>query len=124
MISVTFGFHWVMVQVLSKTIAFILQAVSNGSHHLIRIQFLAHIQVHTIIAVGVASHKAQGQAITITAAKYNNDCSNVQPIKKYQTRNVKIAIIITNGTNTADILSATDCISAFDHCASSIKRTI
>ncbi|EKE28712.1 MAG: hypothetical protein ACD_3C00025G0001 [uncultured bacterium (gcode 4)] len=68
-ISVTFGFHSVIVHVLSNTMAFIWQAVSSGSHHFIRIQFWAHLQVQTIIAVGVASPSAQGQAITITAEK-------------------------------------------------------
>jgi hypothetical protein len=38
-ISVTFGLPSVMVPVLSKTMAFMLQADSSGSHHLISIQF-------------------------------------------------------------------------------------
>jgi hypothetical protein len=46
-----------------------LQSVSNGSHHFIRIHFSAHLPVHTINAVGVASQSAHGQAITITAQK-------------------------------------------------------
>ncbi|MDD3052706.1 MAG: hypothetical protein PHR06_16430 [Candidatus Cloacimonetes bacterium] len=68
-ISVTSGFHSVIVQVLSKTIISTLQRVSSGSHHLIRIHFSAHLPVHTIRAVGVARPNAHGQAITITAAK-------------------------------------------------------
>lgn len=115
MISVTFGFHSVMVQVLSKTTAFIVQAVSRGSHHFINIQFWAHLPVHTIMAVGVASQSAQGQAMTITAEKYRRDAAKLAHSKKYQTRNVMMAIIMTTGTNTAEILSANHWIGAFDH---------
>lgn len=67
--SVTLDFPSVRVPVLSKIIAFTLQAVSSGSHPFIRIPFDAPIPVPTIMAVGVASPSAQGQAMTITAAK-------------------------------------------------------
>jgi len=60
---------------------FTLQSFSNGSHHLINIQFSAHFPVHTINAVGVANHSAHGHAMTITAEKYNNDAVNHAPIK-------------------------------------------
>lgn len=64
------------------------------------------------MAVGVASPKAHGQAITITAAKYKSDTEKETPSIKYQTTKVKRAIIITVGTKTADILSAKPCMGA------------
>jgi hypothetical protein len=70
--SVTFGFHSVIVPVLSKTIAFTLHKFSKGSHHFIKTHFSAHFPVPTINAVGVARPSAHGQAITITAEKYIN----------------------------------------------------
>jgi hypothetical protein len=85
---------------------FILQAISNGSHHFISIQYFAHCPVPTISAVGVASQRAQGHAITITAAKYNNDVSMLLFNIKYQTTNVIIANKITIGTKYFDTLSA------------------
>jgi len=93
----------------------ILHAISSGSHHLIRIQLEAHFPVPTIIAVGVASPSAQGQAITITAEKYRRLVAKLAQSKKYQIRKVIIAIIITTGTKIADILSANHWIGAFDH---------
>ncbi len=68
-ILVTFGRPSVKVPVLSNTMALILQAISSGSPHLMRIPFWAHFPVPTIMAVGVASPSAHGQAMTITAAK-------------------------------------------------------
>lgn len=73
---------------------------------MIRIPFSAHFPVPTINAVGVANPSAQGQAITITAEKYNKDAVNPAPTKKNQIINTMSAIPITVGTNTADILSA------------------
>jgi hypothetical protein len=83
-----------------------------------RIPFCAHLPVPTINAVGVAKPSAQGQAMTITAEKYNSDAVSPAPTMKNQTRNTSNAMIITVGTNTAEILSANHCIGALDHCAS------
>ena len=87
-------------------IALTVQSVSNGSPHLIRMPFSAHLPVHTINAVGVANPSAQGQAITITAEKYNNDAVNPTPITKNRMINTSNATPITIGTKTADIVSA------------------
>ena len=66
-ISVTTGFPSVIVPVLSNTIVFILWVDSNASPPFISIPFSAPFPVPTIIAVGVASPNAHGQAITRTA---------------------------------------------------------
>jgi len=97
---------------------FTLQRFSNGSHHLIKIHCSAHFHVPTIRAVGVANQSAHGQAITITAEKYNNDVPKSAPNKKNRIRKTIIAIIITAGTKNDDILSANHCMGALDHCAS------
>lgn len=106
MISVTCGFHSVIVHVLSNIIVSTLQSVSKGSHPLISIPCSAHLPVPTINAVGVASPSAHGQAITITAAKYNNEDSNPAPTIKNRIQKVSRAKRITVGTKIADILSA------------------
>jgi len=49
----------------SKTV-FIFEDFSKASAFFIKIHFCADFPIQTIIAVGVASHKAQGQAITKT----------------------------------------------------------
>ena len=58
------------------------------------------------MAVGVASQRAQGQAITITAAKYKSAVANVESSTVYQITNVTSAITITTGTNIAATESA------------------
>ncbi|MEI7563047.1 MAG: hypothetical protein WCJ39_05155 [bacterium] len=71
-----------------------------------------------MIAVGVANHNAQGQAITITAAKYISADWKLAPNQKYRRINVAMAMRITPGTNIAEILSAIDWMGALDHWAS------
>ena len=105
-------------------IIFVLQAISRGSPHLIRIPYCAHFPVPTIIAVGVANHKAQGQAMTITAAKYMSADWKLAPNQKYRIRNVVSAMRMTTGTNIGEILSAMDWIGALDPCASWIRVMI
>ncbi len=83
-----------------------------------RMPFCAHFPVPTIKAVGVARPSAQGQAITITAEKYNSDAVSPAPTTKNHTANTINAIMITVGTNIAEILSANHWIGALDHCAS------
>ena len=101
-----------------------LQSISNGSPHLISIPFCAHFPVPTINAVGVAKPRAHGQAMTITAEKYSSDAVSPAPTMKNHTRNTNNAMMITVGTNTADILSANHWIGALDHCASWISLII
>ena len=56
-----------MVPVLSSTTVSARCAVSKASPDLMRIPFSAPLPVPTIMAVGVASPKAQGQEMTRTA---------------------------------------------------------
>jgi hypothetical protein len=65
--SVSSGFQLVRVPVLSKNITSTFEVFSKVAAFFISIHDFAHLQVHTIIAAGVASHKAQGQAITKVA---------------------------------------------------------
>jgi hypothetical protein len=106
-----------MVPVLSKTITSISFVFSNVSAFLINIQFFAHTQVPTIIAVGVANHNAHGQAITRVATADIIAILISQEIK-YQLTNVIIEITIIIGTNIPETLSANFCIGAFELCAS------
>ena len=101
-----------------------LQSFSKGSPHLIRIPFCAHLPVPTIKAVGVAKPSAHGQAITITAEKYNKEAVNQAPTTKNQIANTINAMMMTVGTNTAAILSANHWIGALDPCASWISLII
>ena len=66
-----------MVPVLSNIMVFILWALSRCSPDLMSIPFSAPLPVPTIIAVGVAKPKAQGQAITSTATAFIRPCIKV-----------------------------------------------
>ncbi len=63
-------------------------------------------ELPTMIAVGVASPKAQGQAITKTAIAILNAKTNPDPERRYHEIKVNRAITITAGTNQLDTLSA------------------
>lgn len=64
MIFTSSGFHLVIVPVLSMTTTFTLWSVSSVEASLMRIHSPAHFPTPTMIAVGVASPRAHGQAIT------------------------------------------------------------
>ena len=99
MTSVTAGFPCVSVPVLSKTIVFILCAISNEAASRIKIPFSALRPIPTIIAIGVASPRAHGQAIINTATKFTRAKVNAgSGPKNSQIINVKIEIKITAGT--------------------------
>jgi len=94
------------VPVLSRIITFIFLACSKLSASFIKIPISAPFPTPTIIAVGVANPKAQGQAITNTVTKASKPCVNpFSPPKIFQVINDAIAMIITTGTNTPAILS-------------------
>ena len=112
-----------MVPVLSKTTVLILCAVSNASADLIKIPFVAPLPVPTMIAVGVASPRAQGQEITKTEMPMDNANSKPYPANN-QTTIAASAIVITTGTNTPLTLSASFAIGALELVASSTNRTI
>ena len=67
--SVASGLPFVMVPVLSKTIVSTLCAVSSAAPDLMRTPCSAPRPVPTMMAVGVARPRAQGQAIVSTATK-------------------------------------------------------
>ncbi len=71
---------------------------SRASAPFIKIPFSAPFPVPTIIAVGVANPKAQGQAIIRTDIKMLSEKTNVCPKTKYHIENEKIEIIKTAGT--------------------------
>ena len=85
--------------------------------------FAAPKPVPTITAVGVASPKAQGQAITSTSVKTLRANENSFPAIS-QTAAAVTAIIITTGTKTPATLSAVFEMGAFLLCASSTNLII
>jgi|GEM_PF-3048808 hypothetical protein len=103
--SVTSGFPLVSVPVLSNTTASISFVFSSVSAFLISIPFLAPTQVQTIIAVGVASQSAHGQAIT-SVATAAIIASLIFHDTIYQDIKVIIDITIIVGTNIQETLSA------------------
>ncbi len=107
-IFVTAGRPLVKVPVLSKIIVFTLCAFSRISPPLIKIPNSAPFPVPTMMAVGVASPKAQGQAITNTATIFKRACVKAfSPVaKKFQPANVRSAITITIGTKIPETVSA------------------
>jgi hypothetical protein len=107
------GFQFVRVPVLSKITISISLVFSNVSAFLIRIPFLAHAPVATIIAAGVANHRAHGQAITKVETAARIACE-LSPVMIYQVKKVIIEIDIIMGTNICDILSTNFWIGAFE----------
>ena len=96
--SVTVGFPWVIVPVLSRTITCNLCANSRLSAPLIKMPFSAPLPVPTMIEVGVAKPRAQGQA-TIRTLTVVINAMVMLPMTLYQRIKVAIAIAITTGTN-------------------------
>src|SRR3989344_3422420 len=110
--SVTSGCPLVIVPVLSNTTAVTLLKSSRLSASLIKTPFSAPLPTPTIIAVGVASPSAQGQAITSTPTNdtkpYESACEKPKycvPTKSHKASETTESTS-TIGTNTAEILSA------------------
>lgn len=95
---VTSGFPFVSVPVLSKIIVLILCARSSASLFLIRIPACAAFPVPTIIAVGVASPSAHGQAMIRTAMNVPRANDIVSPAKLHHVTNVIMLMQKTVGT--------------------------
>jgi hypothetical protein len=104
LISDISGLPLVRVPVLSKITMSISFVFSNVSAFFISIHFLAHDPVATIIAAGVVSHNAHGQAITRVATAAKIACELFQ-VTIYQDIKVIIDIVIIIGTNICEILS-------------------
>ncbi len=96
-ISVTFGFPFVIVPVLSKITYLTSPKVCSASAVLNNIPLSAPLPVPTIIATGVASPKAHGQEITKTEIAKLNAVDILSPAI-IQPNNVAIAIVIMIGT--------------------------
>ena len=124
MTSVTVGFPDVRVPVLSMTIVETDVNRSRLPAFRIRIPWVAATPTPTVIAVGVASPSAHGQAIMRTAMKLTSECVNVASATNNQPANVRRASAMTEGTKTDAILSARFWIGAFDPWASSTSFTI
>jgi hypothetical protein len=86
---------------LSKTTVVILKIFWRLSAFLIKIPCSAHFPTQTIIAVGVANQRAQGQAMTKTLTKAT--IQNTKFPKIIHTIRLKKAIIRTIETKTAEI---------------------
>ena len=103
--SVTFGTPSVMVPVLSSATMSTCPVSWRLSAVLKRIPFLAPTPLPTIIATGVASPRAQGQLTTNTVMALARENPMGAPTNSQIIR-VNSAMIITTGTNTPEIRSA------------------
>ena len=121
--SVTCGLPSVMVPVLSSTTVCTVCAVSSASADLINTPYSAPLPVPTIIATGVANPSAHGQEITSTEIAVDSANSPVCP-KISQTIAETAAMLITTGTNTPLILSASLAIGALELAACSTSAMI
>ena len=119
--SVTRGLPWVRVPVLSTTSTLIFSASSSAAPSLIRIPAFAPWPVPTMIAVGVARPRAQGQAITSTATALIK-ARVKSPDHPHQPTKVSTAMAQTTGTKIAATWSASRCTGAFEPCACSTMR--
>ena len=107
----------VSVPVLSSTTVVTAREDSSTSAPRITMPSWAARPVPTSIAVGVASPRAQGQAITSTETAAVMAASTSWPVSS-QAAKVTTAIASTTGTNTAETRSASRWIGALPDCAS------
>ena len=101
----------------------ILWAISSASPDFISMPFSAPFPVPTIMATGVASPRAQGHEITSTAIPIDRANSKELPTIS-QVAVLIMAISITKGTNTPEILSAILAIGALVSLASATRFAI
>ena len=120
---VTWGFPFVTVPVLSSTTVSTVRAISKAWAERTRMPCSAPLPVPTIMAVGVARPKAQGQEITSTPMPIDMANSKLFPMSS-QTAKVTRAIPITAGTKTPLTLSANLAMGALLAPASSTRRMI
>src|SRR3989344_2115585 len=112
--SVTFGLPRVNVPVLSRIMALILEVFSRVEASLIKILCLAPMPVPTATAVGVASPKASGQAITTADIAKVSAVKSAAPAIKYQPKNAAIPEPIATSTSQPAALSAMRCPGALE----------
>ncbi len=112
-VATTSGFPSVIVPVLSSTMAFTFFAISRLSASFIKIPFSAPFPIPTMIAVGVASPRAHGHAITRTVTIANSPCVKLfSPPKIIHIARVRSEIRMTAGTKIDAILSTSCCTGA------------
>ena len=109
------------VPVLSSTTVSTLWVISRISPERMRMPCLAPSPVPTMMAVGVASPRAQGQAITSTEVNTRSTKAKGCPAMA-QAIAASTAMPMTVGTNTPATLSAVLEMGAFFPWASSTKR--
>ena len=91
------GLPRVKVPVLSRITVLSLCEISSASPFLISIPNSAPLPIPVVTAVGVASPKAQGHAITKTAIRVVKEKRRGFPSTKYHTVKDKMAIARTTG---------------------------
>ena len=115
----TTGFPSVTVPVLSSTTVFTFLAISRLSASFIRMPLSAPLPMPTIMAVGVASPSAHGQAMMTTVTNANSPWVNPPvPSSNIHTMKASTAMPIMVGTNIPAILSTSCCTGALLPCAS------
>ncbi len=124
--SVSVGTPRVMVPVLSRTIVSSLCAISRLSPVFTSTPSSAPFPVPTMIAVGVASPSAHGQAMMSTETKLTSASANRTSggDATNQTTKVTTAIAMTTGVKIPEMTSARRAIGGFDPCASCTSLTI
>ena len=122
-ISTTWGCPTVSVPVLSKMIACRRPASSRAVASLKRTPFSAPLPLATIIAMGVASPSASGQAITTTVIASIIAKTSVAPATQYQIPNVAKPMTMAEMVNTWAAISATRCEGAFEFWADCTSLT-
>ena len=107
-----------MVPVLSKTTVLILRACSSAFAEVTSTPFVAPSPVAAVTDSGVARPKAHGHAIISTLTAVTNAwASRGCGPKEAQIANVQMAMMMTAGTNTRAIRSASCCTGALVACA-------
>ncbi len=117
------GRPWVIVPVLSRTTVVTRPARSRAWAFFTRMPIRAPRPAPTMIAVGVARPRAQGQAMMRTDTNAVSAKGNEAPNWRQATK-VITARRITAGTNTAATRSASLCTGALEPCASRTILTI
>ncbi len=119
------GFPSVRVPVLSTTRVSTFSRRSRASALRIRTPAAAPRPVATMIDIGVARPRAQGQAMISTDTALTTACARRgSGPNSSQAKNASAAIAMTAGTNQADTTSARRCTGARLRCASPTIRTI
>ena len=123
--SVRLGLPWVKVPVLSITRVSTLRKVSMASALRNSKPIWAPRPVATMIEIGVARPRAQGQAMISTATALTRArLSRGGGPTRAHTIKVRMATTTTVGTNQAETLSATRCRGARERWASATSCTI